>query len=54
MRIQENIKADKLLRPSKASLLQNLKTGDVLQGTVKQLYPNQRAAMFHEYFGNLK
>ncbi|WP_040980082.1 hypothetical protein [Oceanobacillus jeddahense] len=45
MRIQENIKADKLLRPSKASLLQNLKMGDVLQGTVKQLYPNQRAAI---------
>lgn len=45
MRIQGNTTAGKLLDSSKASLLNNLKTGDVLQGTVKQLYPNHKAAI---------
>ncbi|MEF3328544.1 hypothetical protein [Oceanobacillus oncorhynchi] len=45
MRIQDNVKAAKLMHPSKANLLHNLKTGDILQGTVKRLFPNQRAAI---------
>ncbi|WP_339178254.1 hypothetical protein [Oceanobacillus sp. FSL W7-1293] len=45
MRIQDNVKAAKLLHSSKANLLHNLKTGDILQGTVKQLFPNHRAAI---------
>ncbi|GGP12333.1 hypothetical protein [Oceanobacillus neutriphilus] len=45
MRIQGNTTAGKLLDSSKASLLNNLKIGDVLQGTVKQLYPNHKAAI---------
>lgn len=45
MRIQGNTTAGKLLDSSKASLLNNLKAGDVLQGIVKQLYPNHKAAI---------
>ncbi|MFD1067589.1 hypothetical protein [Oceanobacillus locisalsi] len=45
MRIQGNVTTGTLSRSSKAGLLQNLKTGDVLQGTVKQLFPNHRAAI---------
>ncbi|WP_152656409.1 hypothetical protein [Oceanobacillus sp. CFH 90083] len=45
MRIQDNTTVGSLLQSSKASLLHNLKTGDVLQGTVKQLYANNRAAI---------
>ncbi|MEK4301863.1 hypothetical protein MKY30_21145 [Oceanobacillus sp. FSL W8-0428] len=45
MRIQGNTTAGKLLDSSKASLLNNLKSGDVLQGTVKHLYPNHKAVI---------
>lgn len=45
MRIQENATVGKLSQSAKASLLHKLKTGDVLQGMVKQIYPNHRAAI---------
>ncbi|WP_080874772.1 hypothetical protein [Oceanobacillus timonensis] len=45
MRIQDNVMTGKLSQSTKAGLLQNLKAGDVLQGTVKQLYPHHRAVI---------
>ncbi|GIO21951.1 hypothetical protein [Oceanobacillus sp. J11TS1] len=45
MRIQENIAVGKLSQSSKAGLLRNMKSGDILQGTVKQLYPNHKAVI---------
>lgn len=47
MRVQQNTHKllHKLAESSKLHMLQDLKTGDILQGTVKQLFPNHKAAI---------